>query len=145
MKNLYDPVEIQSLSKEELVDLYNRSAAEVEELQSAQKVIRDELLIKIDSDGEVIGTTQVIKAEKINVTTSVEDAAQFGATLQEVDPEKISLEDAVNLGAVRTIVDAPMIRKLVRKGADIPGIEKTAYIIIKPVTKTKDVEMATTT
>lgn len=143
MDNLnIDPTAIATMSKEDLVSAHERAANAVEELTAMQKVIRDELFLKIDMNGEIINDMQVSKAERINVTTTVEQAEEFGAVLEEIDAEKIPLDAARELGATKMSVDQAMIRKLVRKGTEIPGIAKVGYIIIKPVVKSTDVEDA---
>lgn len=137
---LLDPAKINVLSKEELVLFHNQIKGLQEELEAADDELRKILLEKIDLNGEVIGTDQVLRGEKIVVTTTLEDAEQFAAVKEEVDPEKISLDHAREIGAIKRTVDANQIRKMVRKGAVVPGIEKVAYLIIKPLNRSKDVE-----
>jgi hypothetical protein len=136
---------VNELSKEELVNMHNEAKYFIEELTAAQNEIRAQLLEKIDVNGEIIGDSQVLRAEKLIINTTVEQAEEYAAVKEEVDAEKVSLEVARGLGAVKRIVDATLLRKMVRKGAEVPGIVRQNYIIIKQVTKTKDVETATTT
>lgn len=134
------PEELSLLTKEQLVDLHERSKQFSEELAAMQSEIREILFEKIDLNGEIILDMQVTKAERLTVKTTVEEAENFGAVIEEIDPEKIPLDAARQMGAVKKVVDAAMVRKMFKKGAKIPGIEKTGYIIIKPVNKTTDVD-----
>lgn len=132
MDNIHaiDPAKIQTMSKEELVLLHEQAAAVIDEMTAMQKVVRDELYIKIDMNGEIINNMQVSKAERINVATTVEQAEEFGAVTEEVDVEKITLDIARSLNATKRSVDVPMIRKLVKKGTVIPGISKVSFRIV---------------
>lgn len=140
--DLSNPATLLDLSKEQLVELDVQLDSQITELTAMKSEARKLLLPKIDLNGEIINDQQVIRAEKVIIKTSIEDAEAFGAVIEEVDPEKITLEIARSLNATKRAVDAPMIRKLLKKGTDIPGIEKVPYLMIRPVTKSKDVETA---
>lgn len=140
--DITDPAFLGKLNKEQLVELHERAGFEAENLVAMQKAIRDILYEKIEMNGEIIGDKAVTKCEKIIVKTTVEDAEQFGAVIEEVDPEKIDIEKARELDAVKKTVNAIMIRKLYKKGAKIPGLEIVNYVMIRSAVKSKNVEDA---
>lgn len=135
-----DPAVLDTLSKEQLVELHEQAGAEAEDLVSMQKAIRDILYEKIDMNGEIIGDKAVTKCEKVIVKTTVEQAEEFGAVTEEVDTDKIPLDLARSMDAVKKTVNAPMVRKLYKKGAKIPGLEIVNYVMIRSAVKSKNVD-----
>lgn len=138
MDKLPTPEEIQHLTKIQLVILHEKAKQDLDLMTKWQSTIRDMLYKKIELNGEVILGMQVTKAERITVKTTVEEAENFGAVLDEVDPDKISLNQARELGATKKSVNIALVRRMVRQGAMIPGVEKTGYLIIKPVEAEND-------
>jgi hypothetical protein len=116
MKN---PAEILDLTKEQLVDLYANTLTEQEEIEATIKVIKDELAGRMDTNGEIIGNYSVVKAKRVNFD--------------------VTLEQAQELGAVKQAIDTSALKKLYDKGIEIAHTI-TEYIMIKPVTKSKQVD-----
>ena len=117
-KVLIDPHKIGDLSKEQLVELYDKTCRMMtEEIDPQKKAIKDLLWEAIEGSGEVIGKHAVTKAKRINF--------------------QVKLEQAKELGAVKEAVDNSALKSLYNKGIDIPH-SVTEYILIKEIIKKND-------
>ena len=109
-----DPAAILEMSKKDLVELYANVLHNQEDIEATIKAIKDELVERMDTNGEIVGNYSLVKAKRINF--------------------KIDLEKAKELGAVKPAIDNSVLKKLFDKGVKIPH-EVTSYLLIKAVSK----------
>ncbi len=107
-----DPADILTLTKEQLVELYANTLHEQEDIEATIKVIKDELVTRMDTNGEIIGDYSLTKAKRINF--------------------KVTLDEAKELGAVKPAIDNTILKQLYDKGIEIAH-EVTEYLLIKAV------------
>lgn len=114
-----DPAKIVKLTKEQLIELYEITLQLAEDLDAQTKAIKDALTEKIETNGEIIGDYSVVKAKRVNF--------------------RVDLEKAEELGATKKAVDNTALKRLYDSGVEIPHTI-TEYLLIKPVTRSKQVE-----
>jgi regulator of replication initiation timing len=106
--------DLQKQSKEALIERLEVLNAEEEQIMAEIVMIREELLDRLteeNKDGELIGEYSVTRAKRITFKTSVEEARQ--------------------LGAIKTAVDTDVLRKLYNKGVEVPGAIETYYLSVR--------------
>lgn len=113
-----DPAQIDTYSKEQLVEAYAITCEQINELTAQKDSLRDILLDKIEGNGEVVGTR----------TVSVQSRNNFFPGLK----TKEKLEKARELGAITEAVDTAKLKTLWQKGAEIPN-SPTRYILVKEI------------
>lgn len=92
----------------------------LENLEAEKQILSDEFLARLQEEkisGKVIGNWSISKATRYGFDTT--------------------LEQAQELGAVKTVVDQMALKKLFQKGIDIPGAKKTEYCMVREVTKSE--------
>lgn len=86
------------MSKDELMDVYEKVLLEKEQVESVESVIKDILFDSMDADSEEIGEFQVTKVTRLGFT-------------------KFPMERATELGAVKNALDTTMLKNLYNQGA----------------------------
>lgn len=119
IKSLKDPAKLGELSKEQLVYLIEVTEQKIEDLNSQRVVARDELLSKLEGDGEVIGGKAIGKSEYYNFDIQLEEARELGAT--KIIPAK-------------EMIDTAKLKALVIKGVKIKHIV-TERLTIREIKK----------
>jgi hypothetical protein len=119
LEKFSDPAKLIEATKEELVELYSITNIIIEDFEAQAKAVKDELAGRMDTNGEIIGNWSVVKAKRVNFD--------------------VTLEQAQELGAVKQAIDTSALKKLYDKGIEIAHTI-TEYIMIKPVTKSKNAE-----
>lgn len=119
-KILIDPAKVDSLSKEELVKLYDQTRYFSGELYAQQKALSELLVEKINKDGEIVGKFAVTKAKRVSFFPDLK--------------AKEKLAKAKELGAVKEAVDSTVLKRLFEQGVEIPH-EVTKYVIVKEIEK----------
>lgn len=114
-----DPAKIIKLSKKGLVRLYEITNHLLDDLEAQRKVVKDELMAKMDTHGEVVGNYSLVKAKRVNF--------------------KVELEKAKELGCTKIAVDNSALKKLWNKGVKIPH-DITEYLLIKEIKKEKEIK-----
>ncbi len=109
-------MDITTWSKEQIHDELERSLYELEDLDAKIKMLKEELIIKIEGNGAIIGDKNYIKVKKLNFSIPVEKARDLGAT------------KFTKPSAPREIVDQDMLLSLRDKGVDIGTVEEV-YIL----------------
>ena len=99
-----NPVKIQSLTKEQLIDLNDRTEAMLEELEAQRVIVREEILHKIAGDAEIIGNRSFTRIKIFNFDVDLDQAKQLGAT--KVIPAKEA-------------IDTSKLKRLLQSGAKI--------------------------
>lgn len=112
LDKMKDPSEITKLSKEQLVELYENTNHLLDEYTAQSKAIRDELMAKMDTNGEIVGSHSLVKAKRLNW--------------------KVDLERAKELGCTKIAVDNSALKRLFDKGVKIKH-SVTEYLLIKKV------------
>lgn len=137
---LESPSILPELNKEELVSVFIQATERLSEISALEKEIREMLKEKISLDGEIISDMAITHTQRFSFKTTIEEAQQFGAVTQEVDAEKIPYDYAARIGAVKSVINTDLLKKLYKKGATIPGIEISRGIRIASAIKTKKAE-----
>lgn len=115
---MIDTTNIEKLTKEELVEAYTDASTQEEQIVAEKVMLREEILRRLEGDGEVIGNYSVTRAKRYSFTATVEEAKE--------------------LGAVKEAVDQMVLKKLYLKGAKIPGeVKITEYPLIKNIAQEK--------
>jgi len=108
---------ISEYTQEELCNLYDEMKVSLEQLDAGQKVIREELLMRMKDDSEIYGEWSVTRVDKKLWS-------------------KVTVDEVRELGAVKTVesVDTTKLNKLWKSGAKLP-VEPTiiSYPLIKRV------------
>jgi 2-oxoglutarate dehydrogenase complex dehydrogenase (E1) component-like enzyme len=117
---LVDPQKVEDYSKQELVEVYDKTRTLIAELQAQQKAISELLVDKIAINGEVIGNYAVTQAKRPNWFPGMKP--------------KEKLEKAKELGAVKTAIDSDVLKRLFSQGIEIPH-DFTRYVIVKEIEK----------
>lgn len=104
-----DPAEIIKLSPEQLIQLYEDTLDQIDEMLATKEVIKQEFgarLIKEKRDSKEVDGWGVTRFPKVYTS-------------------KVSLEEARKFGAVKTVekVNSAIITKLVKAGTKVLGIE----------------------
>lgn len=123
---LIDPQVIGEWSKEQLVEAYTQTSANIEVLTAQKSALKDVLLEKIQGDGEIVGEYTVSRAKMYNWYPELE--------------AKDKLAKAKEIGAVVEQIDKAKLKKLWMKGVEIP-FSTVEYIIVRAINKTKDIKV----
>lgn len=113
-KEYMQPDDLLKLSKENLIEKLQEFNLQEEQIMASLVMIREELLHRLEEekkDGELIGEYSVTKASRISFKTT--------------------LEQALELGAVKQAVDSEALRKLHNKGIKVPGTSVTIYLSVR--------------
>jgi len=118
-----DPSKITEFTLEQLVENIQKADAQIEDLEAARTVLREEAVRRLDEKG-ITGTKvkDVFVAKVIRTT--------FSTTLEEARP----------LGAVKTkeVVDTAILKGLHDKGIEIPNTKVSTFLTIKTIEKKDD-------
>ena len=109
-----NPEDLLNSSKEELIGLLASRNEVYDQTMAEMVMIREEVLTRLKEakkDGELIGEYSVTKAKRITFKTK--------------------LEEAEELGAVKTVPDTSILRKLYNKGIKVPGSKVTVYLSVR--------------
>lgn len=102
---------IQEVSMQDLVESYVKASAVIEESEAQRSVVREEILLRMKYDSETVDgyTITKVKKYKFNVT----------------------LDEAKELGAIKTVVDESILKGLYLKGVPIKDVKFIIYPLIK--------------
>lgn len=109
---MIDPTELQTVSKEKLLQEYEKLGYKEEEIASTKMAIRQEILARMKLDAEVWGYYSVTKVKRPNYNS-------------------VKIETAKELGAIKEAVDTKVLANLHAKGVKIEGLKETIYPLIK--------------
>jgi len=111
------PEQIAKATKEQLVERYLELGYKIEEVEAERQILKEEILLKLKDNGEVIGhyTVTRVKQQRYN----------FG---------KITVDQARDIGAVKEQVDNDVLKKLYLSGVKLP-VETTVVNIEYPLIK----------
>ena len=105
------------LSLEEIVKQIQKANSVIDEMTTANGVLKQEVLLRLREmkiDGTTAGGFALTKAKRM-ITTDVK------------------FSEAEAFGAVKTVIDSIKIKKLVNSGTKIKGIKFIEYLIIRSV------------
>lgn len=106
---MIDPAELQTISKDKLAKAYLDLGAKEEEIVAEKVEVRAEILRRMKFDSEMFGEYAVTKVVKPNYN-------------------RVKLEKAKELGAIKEVIDTKTLAKLRSKGIDI-GLTKDDYSV----------------
>ena len=110
-----DPQKMGELSKEQLVDLWEVTTIVLDDLQAQLEATRHELMAKMDTNGEIVGSYALTRARRINF------------------PD-VTLDQAKELGAIKLVKDMIQLKQLWERGVKIKH-QVTEYLLIKKIKK----------
>ena len=102
----------------ELVESYAKLQFQKEEMEAAEKVIKEALLEHLDKmklDSHLVNNWSISRARRVSFKTD--------------------LELARGLGAVKEAVDDVKLRQLDKAGVEIPGKQVTVYLLIRDMSQ----------
>ena len=105
----------------ELVESYAVLQYQKEEMEAAERVIKDALLEHLDKlkvDSQLVNNWSVSRARRVSFKTDLEVARE--------------------LGAVKETTDDAKLRQLDKAGVPIPGKNVTVYLLIRDVSHKED-------
>ena len=109
-----NPEDLIKLSKEKLIDKLQEFNLQEEQVMASMVMIRTEILARLEEekiDGCLVGEYSVTKAKRVSFKTS--------------------LEEAQNYGAIKSVIDTDILRKLYNKGVKIPGVNIVYYLSVR--------------
>ncbi len=110
-------LDLTKVTNEDLAQRLEVLGFKEEEVVAEKVAIKDEIMARLDEkkmDGIIAAGYQFIRTVRLAFTgTSLEDARIFGAIKEAIDTTKLS--------------------KLVKNGAEIPGMSKTVYLMVRKV------------
>ena len=102
----------------ELVESYAKLQYQKEEMEAAERVIKDALLEHLDKmklDSQLVNNWSITRARRVSFKTDIEIAR--------------------SLGAVKEAVDDTKLRQLDKSGVEIPGKQVTVYLLIRDISQ----------
>ena len=112
---------ISELAWEELLDRREVVNELKENLEAELKVLSEEFLLRLQEEkvnGKIVNNWAISKATRYGFDTT--------------------LEQAQELGAVKTVVDSAALKALHTKGILVPGVKKTEYVMVREVVKNNE-------
>lgn len=100
----------------ELVENYAKLQYQKEEVEAAEKMIKEALMEHLDKmkiDSQLVGDWSISRARRVSFKTE--------------------LEMARSLGAIKEAIDEPKLRQLDKAGVEIPGKNVTVYLLIRNI------------
>ncbi len=112
-----EELDLTKLSNDKLSQRLEVLGFKEEEIVAEKVAIKDEIMVRLDAkkmDGLIAAGYQFIRTVRLAFTgTSLEDARTFGAIKEAVDTTKLS--------------------QLVKNGAEIPGMSKSVYLMVRKI------------
>lgn len=105
-------------STKELVESYAKLQFQKEEMEAAEKVIKEALLEHLDKmklDSQLVSNWSISRARRVSFKTDIEIAR--------------------SLGAIKEAVDDTKLRQLDKSGVEIPGKQVTVYLLIRDMSQ----------
>lgn len=107
-----DPQELPTISKEKLLEEYDKLRYKEEQIEAEKVALKEEILSRMKYNAEVWGFFSVTKSVRPNY-------------------KSVKLEIAKELGATTEAVDTKALARLHSKGVQIEGLKETIVLLIK--------------
>lgn len=122
MNNL-DPQRVSELSKENIIGLILQLNDLIDQHTQDIVGLKEELYNRINPDGEVVAGYALNRRERINVSNVPEGIAEEYGALKTVTTKK---------------VDSTVVKALMKKGIDLPGVSVTHYLSMRNLEKKEE-------